>query len=70
MKLGHVAPNGACLRVETMLYKHDAPTARRSDRAEYLLGKFMNIGFVGVGRMGANMARRLKDRSFHCHGGL
>ena len=22
----------------------------------------MNIGFVGVGRMGANMARRLKDR--------
>jgi len=25
----------------------------------------MNIGFVGVGRMGANMARRLKDRSFH-----
>jgi 3-hydroxyisobutyrate dehydrogenase len=25
----------------------------------------MNIGFVGVGRMGANMARRLKDKSFH-----
>src|SRR6266550_2749843 len=25
----------------------------------------MNTGFVGVGRMGANMARRLKDRSFH-----
>jgi 3-hydroxyisobutyrate dehydrogenase len=25
----------------------------------------MNIGFVGVGRMGANMARRLKDRKFH-----
>ena len=25
----------------------------------------MNIGFIGVGRMGANMARRLKDRSFH-----
>ena len=25
----------------------------------------MNIGFVGVGRMGANMARRLKDRSLH-----
>jgi 3-hydroxyisobutyrate dehydrogenase len=25
----------------------------------------MNIGFVGVGRMGANMARRLKDRRFH-----
>src|SRR2546428_2905374 len=25
----------------------------------------MNIGFVGVGRMGANMARRLKDRDFH-----
>src|SRR5918996_3218679 len=25
----------------------------------------MNIGFVGVGRMGANMARRLKDRGFH-----
>src|SRR2546423_3784140 len=24
----------------------------------------MNIGFVGVGRMGANMARRLKDRKF------
>ena len=24
----------------------------------------MNIGFVGVGRMGANMARRLKDRGF------
>src|SRR6266487_1798113 len=23
----------------------------------------MNIGFVGVGRMGANMARRLVDRS-------
>jgi 3-hydroxyisobutyrate dehydrogenase len=25
----------------------------------------MNTGFVGVGRMGANMARRLKDRKFH-----
>src|SRR6201993_1770737 len=25
----------------------------------------MNIGFVGVGRMGANMARHLKDRQFH-----
>jgi len=25
----------------------------------------MNIGFVGVGRMGANMARRLKDRQRH-----
>ena len=25
----------------------------------------MNIGLVGVGRMGANMARRLKDRGFH-----
>ena len=25
----------------------------------------MNIGFVGVGRMGANMARRLKDRDVH-----
>jgi 3-hydroxyisobutyrate dehydrogenase len=25
----------------------------------------MNIGFVGVGRMGANMARRLKDCEFH-----
>ncbi|MFL6583052.1 MAG: NAD(P)-dependent oxidoreductase [Chthoniobacterales bacterium] len=25
----------------------------------------MNIGFVGVGRMGANMARRLKDCRFH-----
>jgi 3-hydroxyisobutyrate dehydrogenase len=25
----------------------------------------MNIGFVGVGRMGANMARRLKDRDYH-----
>ena len=25
----------------------------------------MNIGFVGVGRMGANMARRLKDREYH-----
>jgi 3-hydroxyisobutyrate dehydrogenase len=25
----------------------------------------MNIGFVGVGRMGANMARRLNDRDFH-----
>ena len=25
----------------------------------------MNIGFVGVGRMGANMARRLKDRHLH-----
>jgi 3-hydroxyisobutyrate dehydrogenase len=25
----------------------------------------MNIGFVGVGRMGANMARRLKERQFH-----
>src|SRR3982751_1700671 len=24
----------------------------------------MNIGFVGVGRMGANMARRLKDQGF------
>ncbi|MDQ6623001.1 MAG: NAD(P)-dependent oxidoreductase [Verrucomicrobiota bacterium] len=25
----------------------------------------MNIGFVGLGRMGANMARRLKDRGHH-----
>ena len=25
----------------------------------------MNVGFVGVGRMGANMARRVKDRQFH-----
>ncbi len=25
----------------------------------------VNAGFVGVGRMGANMARRLKDRGFH-----
>src|SRR5260370_19107899 len=25
----------------------------------------MNIGFVGVGRMGAHMARRLKVRGFH-----
>ena len=25
----------------------------------------MNIAFVGVGRMGANMARRLKDKRFH-----
>ena len=25
----------------------------------------MNIAFVGVGRMGANMARRLKERGFH-----
>ncbi|HEX4631942.1 MAG TPA: NAD(P)-dependent oxidoreductase [Chthoniobacterales bacterium] len=25
----------------------------------------MNIGFVGIGRMGANMARRLKDRGYH-----
>jgi 3-hydroxyisobutyrate dehydrogenase len=25
----------------------------------------MNCGFVGVGRMGANMARRLKDRQLH-----
>ncbi|MDQ6656175.1 MAG: NAD(P)-dependent oxidoreductase [Verrucomicrobiota bacterium] len=25
----------------------------------------MNIGFVGLGRMGANMARRLHDRGFH-----
>ncbi len=25
----------------------------------------MNIGFVGIGRMGANMARRLKDRQVH-----
>jgi 3-hydroxyisobutyrate dehydrogenase len=25
----------------------------------------MNIGFVGVGRMGANMARRLKDCGYH-----
>ncbi len=25
----------------------------------------MNIGFVGVGRMGANMARRLKERGYH-----
>jgi len=24
----------------------------------------MNIGFVGVGRMGANMARRLRDEGY------
>src|SRR5215217_8012738 len=30
-----------------------------------ILHLIMNIGFVGVGRMGANMARRLKDRDFH-----
>src|SRR2546430_3979153 len=28
----------------------------------------MNIGFVGVGRMGANMARGLKNRQFHITG--
>src|SRR5438309_5512046 len=27
--------------------------------------EYMNVGFVGVGRMGSNMARRLKDREFH-----
>src|SRR5262249_52222831 len=27
--------------------------------------KSMNIAFVGVGRMGANMARRLKDQGLH-----
>ena len=26
------------------------------------MGKSARIGFVGVGRMGANMARRLRDR--------
>jgi 3-hydroxyisobutyrate dehydrogenase len=25
----------------------------------------MNIGFVGLGRMGANMARRLQERGYH-----
>ena len=25
----------------------------------------MNVGFVGVGRMGANMARRLQERGYH-----
>ena len=25
----------------------------------------MNVAFVGIGRMGANMARRLKDRGYH-----
>src|SRR5204863_10025273 len=29
-----------------------------------ILHLIMNIGFVGVGRMGANMARHLKDRQF------
>ena len=29
------------------------------------MGSDMNIGFVGVGRMGANMARRLADCGFH-----
>src|SRR5204862_8018878 len=29
----------------------------------------MNIGFVGVGRMGANMARRLRDRQFRIAAG-
>src|SRR5437016_2633571 len=25
----------------------------------------MNVGFVGIGRMGSNMARRAKERGFH-----
>ncbi len=29
------------------------------------MGKQIRVGFVGVGRMGANMARRLKDRGYH-----
>ncbi|MGH9554027.1 MAG: NAD(P)-dependent oxidoreductase, partial [Terriglobales bacterium] len=33
--------------------------------SSFVIRHFMNIGFVGVGRMGANMARRLKDRQFH-----
>src|SRR5207253_4639825 len=40
---------------------------RRREKAQPLLRpqiSEMNIGFVGVGRMGANMARRLKDQGF------
>jgi 3-hydroxyisobutyrate dehydrogenase len=37
----------------------------KCDRREACLPNIMNVGFVGVGRMGANMARRLKDRGLH-----
>ena len=30
-----------------------------------LIPSSMNVAFVGVGRMGANMARRLQERGFH-----
>ena len=39
-----------------------ANTSNIKHQTSYII---MNIGFVGVGRMGANMARRLKDRGFH-----
>src|ERR1700694_6034997 len=42
------------------------PSEKKNGTTRFSLEAFeMNIGFVGVGRMGANMARRLKDRGFH-----
>ncbi|MEP7014392.1 MAG: NAD(P)-dependent oxidoreductase [Verrucomicrobiota bacterium] len=38
---------------------------RHRSVAEFFSVRQMNIGFVGVGRMGANMARRLRDRQLH-----
>jgi 3-hydroxyisobutyrate dehydrogenase len=41
------------------------PQRSEAESKEPVAIEIMNIGFVGVGRMGANMARRLKDRNFH-----
>ena len=47
-------------------FDREVPRCARDDNARRLGNILpMNIGFVGVGRMGANMARRLKDRGFH-----
>src|SRR3954463_14741810 len=39
--------------------------SRKGETRQSVFRNRMNIGFVGVGRMGANMARRLKDRGYH-----
>ena len=38
--------------------------AKAKAKAKSLQKKQFKIGFVGVGRMGANMARHLKDEGF------
>lgn len=64
----HFSTYGAAARSESNLTKLDALLSLDLVCADHQCGRLLklvmmtsNIGFVGLGRMGANMARRLKD---------